>query len=112
MLKDYPILYDFLMSLHWRYMLVLLTAMFGIKHTSELDWFKDYVIKKKMGKGASWIAAVIIALFFIIFKWFDKESTLDSEYIASLLRTLVVGVILSKVLIDTVTNFIKGKLKK
>ena len=112
MLKDYPILYDFLVELHWQYLITLLVIMFGIKHTKELDWFTDYLTKKKMEKGISWIAAIIVALFFIIFRWLNKETTFDSEYVASLLRTLLVGVILSKLVIDNVTNFIKDKFTK
>lgn len=74
--------------------------MYGIKHTEEMDWFVDLMDKIGAKKAASWIAALIVMLLFCFFRWLDPETVFNSEYVAALLRTMVLGVVLSRLFIE------------
>lgn len=99
-LKEYPEIYDFASHLQVYYLITLTVLMYGLKNTNELDWYKDLLTKWKLEKGASWIAAIIIMLLFCLFRWLDADLDFNSTYVADLLRTMLVGIILKSVFID------------
>ena len=76
----------------------------------EFDWFHTLMNKFKTSKFSTWIAGFLTAAVFILFKGLDHG--LNSEYIATLLRSWFLVVVFSSIFIDGIVKLIKFMGKK
>jgi hypothetical protein len=115
----------FFTDLNWTYIIIMMLAFWGIKYNKEdFSWYDKFLIKPiKADKFRTWIAGIIVALFFLFFRWRDSINdttiTFDSFYISALLRSLFFAVSINKILIEIVVvaveklgKMIRGEEKK
>ena len=92
-----PALTFFFVDLNWNFNIMLIVVLYGLKFTTHLDWFKG-LFPKKAKKYTGWAVALITLLLYSLFTILDKE--FSSEYLATLLRSMVVTMVFSNVLVD------------
>lgn len=107
-----PELIYFFNKLNWTYIIMFVVILYGLKHTTELDWFTNLCAKFKIERFKTWIAAAIIGGLFCFFRWKDPTTTFNSEYIAALLRSVFFAVVFSGIFVDIPVVIIKrlGKI--
>lgn len=107
-----PELIFFLSDLNWTFIIIYLIVLYGIKHTDHYEWYKDlFENKNKLGKFKTWLAGIAIGLTFFIFRMLGPDE-FDSEYVAQFLRSLVLGVTFSSLLVDWPIRLIEGRTGK
>lgn len=107
-----PELIYFLSDLNWTFMIVYIIVLYGIKHTDHYEWYIDlFENKKKLGKFKSWLAGLMIGLVFCVFRLLGPKE-FDSEYVAQFLRSLVLGITFSSLLVDWPIKLIEGRTSK
>ena len=83
----------FFNDLNWTYILIYVFILYGIKNKEEFQWYNKLLSKYESYKV--WIAGLIIACFFIFFKWLDLD--IHSEYISQLLRSMIIVIVFNSV---------------
>ena len=83
----------FFNDLNWTYILMYVFVLYGVKNKEEFQWFN--LMFEKYATFKVWIAGLIIATFFIFFKWLDLG--MDSEYISQILRSMIVVIVFNSV---------------
>ena len=107
-----PELLFFLSDLNWTFIIIYLIVLYGIKHTDHYEWYIDLFEKRKrLGKFKSWLAGIVIGVLFFIFRILGPNE-FDSEYVSQFLRSLVLGITFSSLLVDWPIKLIEGRTSK
>lgn len=104
---------DFFTDLNWSYIIIFLSVIYAIKNNhEEFDWFNDIFNKKeKISKFKLWIAGLVIAILFCIFRYTDGIAPLNSVYISGLLRSMIVSIVFYKISNKKISNHLKNEKK-
>lgn len=103
-----PELILFFDGLNWSYIIMLVVVLYGLKHTELLDWFTVLCGKIKVPeKYAYWIAAVVTALVFMLFRSLEGRAV-DVTYISGTIRSLFFTVIFESLFVDIPVLLLKG----
>jgi len=103
-----PELVYFFDGLNWLYIIMLTVILYGMKHTELLDWFTSLCSKIKVREKYSyWIASILTAIIFIIFRGLEGMSV-DASYISGMLRSMFFTVIFESIFVDIPVLLIKG----
>ncbi len=101
-----PELILFLDGLNWLYIIMLIITFYGLRHTDFLDWLKSVLKSVKAKKYTHWLIAIVVGLLFMIFRC-AEGNTITAIYLSSMLRSLVVTVIFSRIFVDIPVYIIK-----
>ena len=87
---------------------MLTVILYGMKHTELLDWFVSLCGKIKIKEKYSyWVASIITAIVFIIFRGLEGLPV-NASYISSILRSLFFTVIFESLFVDIPVVLVKG----
>lgn len=108
----YPEIVYFIGDLNWTFIIVYLVVLYGLKHTEHYDWYKDlFNNKPRLAKFKTWLSGLIIGVFFFIFRILGPDS-FDSEYVSQFLRSIIMGITFSGLLVDWPIRLIEGRTGK
>ena len=82
----------FFQDLNWTYIIMFLVVLYGMKHKIEFQWFVRLVDRNWWSGVSTWVAGLIVAVLFAIFRALGAD-IFDSEYVAQLLRSYVVVIV-------------------
>lgn len=100
-----PELQAFFGGLNWTFIIMYTIILYGVSYKAEFEWFNDIIKRFKLTKFTTWITGIITGLVFCFFK--SLNTGINSEYIATLLRSWFLVVVFSSVFIDGVVKLIK-----
>ncbi len=107
-----PELITFFNGLNWLYIIMFIIVLYGLKHTKELNWYDKICAKIKVEKYKTWIASILMAAIFAIFRWQEATLDFDAAYVSSMLRSILFAVVFSGIFVDIPVVVIKrlGKI--
>lgn len=85
----------FFKDLNWTYILIYAFIIHGIKYKEEFQWFNDFFSKDTLRPFKIWIAGIIVAIVFIIFKYL--ETGMQIEYVSILLRSWIIVIVFNSI---------------
>ena len=97
----------FVTGLNWTFIFMYGFVIYGIKNEPEFEWYNELLKESKL---KIWIAGFITMALFCLFKFLDPNSTFDSEYVSTLLRSFMVTIILSRVINNSLNRYIDKKI--
>ena len=77
----------FVNHLEWSFIIISSLVLFGIKYKDEFTWFVN-LTSGKLEIYRDWIAVGIVLVFFLFFR--SLNLGFDSEYLSSLLRSIII----------------------
>jgi len=105
----YPEMIYYLTDLNWTFIISLIIVLYGVEHTKYYEGFKYYLDKiEVIKKFRPWFIGLIMGLIFFTFRGLGVE-TINSEYVAQYLRSLILVITFSELVINGPINLIKGK---
>lgn len=108
----YPEIVYFIGDLNWTFIILYLVVLYGMKHTEHYDWYGELFKKRpRLTKFRTWLSGLLISIGFIIFRSIGPN-TMDSEYIAQLLRSIIMGITFSGLLVDWPIRLIEGRISE
>lgn len=108
----YPEIVYFIGDLNWKFIILYLVILYGMKHTEHYDWYVELFKKKpRLAKFKTWLSGLLISVVFIIFRSIGPN-IMDSEYIAQLLRSIIMGITFSGLLVDWPIRLIEGRISE
>lgn len=99
----------FFTDLNWRFIMLFTLIMMGIKDNIEFQWWNNLLEKINLNLFSSWIAGLLIILFFCLFSYLEDDE-LKASYISNLLRSYFVVIAFSDILMRKLRNL--GKSQK
>ena len=93
----------FFTDLNWRYIIIYVIIILGIKDNIEFKWWKNFLKKYNKELYASWYAGLILIIFFIVINYLEGDVT-NATYISSLLRSYIVVIAFSDILVRRITK--------
>jgi hypothetical protein len=108
----YPEILLYLEDLNWTFIITFIIVLYGIKHTTHYEWFNHYGnINHKVKRFKTWIVGIVIGCYFMFFRWLGPDG-FHSEYVAQYLRSLIIAITFSGLLIDWPIRLIEGRRLK
>jgi hypothetical protein len=80
-------------DLNWTYIIIYAIILYGVKYKPEFIWYNDLFKKGNWVYLKTWVAGVIVGLFFCLFHWGESEYNLAWKYVSQLLRSWVVVIV-------------------
>lgn len=93
----------FFTDLNWRYILLFVLVMMGIKDNVEFKWWGDLLEKVKLRLYSTWIAGLVMILVFCLFTYLE-DGELTVPYISSILRSFFVVIAFSDIILRKLRN--------
>lgn len=108
----YPEILFYLEDLNWTFIITFIIVLYGIKHTVHYEWFNHYVnLNPHIKRFKSWLIGLILGITFMIFRYLGPED-FHSEYVAQYMRSLIIAITFSGLLIDWPIRLIEGRRLK
>jgi hypothetical protein len=105
----YPQIILYLNDLNWTFIISFIIVLYGVKHTEHYDGFNHFFKKNKLiEKFESWIIGLVMGVTFCVFRILGPED-FHSEYVSQYLRSLVMAITFSGLLIDWPIKLIEGR---
>lgn len=105
----YPELLYYLDDLNWTFIITFMIIMYGLKHTEYYKGFNEIIERYQIiNKFKYWVIGLIIGFIFFIFRILGPDE-FHSEYIAQYLRSLILSITFSGLLIDWPISLIEGR---
>ena len=98
--SEFEVFFD---DLNWTYIFMFAIVLYGIKHKDEFIWYNNLFNAKNWGYFKSWVAGIIIAGFFILFRWLGEDD-FNSEYITQMLRSWIITIIFSTAITNKINR--------
>lgn len=95
----------FFNDLNWTYILIYVFILYGIRHKEEFDWYNQLFDGSKVSSLKLWIAGIVTALIFSIFKW--GECCLTFAYVSQLLRSWILVLVFNSVFSSKINKYDK-----
>ena len=93
----------FLTDLNWRYILIFIILLMGIKNNKEFEWWVLLMEKIKLKIYKTWITGLTIMLIFCISHHLEGDS-INAKYISSLLRSFFVVIAFSDIILHQLNS--------
>jgi hypothetical protein len=108
----YPELLFYLDDLNWTFIITMIIVLYGIKHTEHYEWFNHYCdLNPHIKRFKSWLIGITLGVLFCVFRYLGPLE-FHSEYVAQYLRSLIIAITFSGLLIDWPIRLIEGRRLK